>query len=713
MPAIRREIAAALGRLGGAISSLAERIETPGPPRAGARAAPVAGRALSKRGGVWLLAAVAVVLASRLVGLSDFPIYFFCDEAVQAVRASEFLRAGFRDEFHQYFPTFFRNGPLFNLSLSVYAQVLPVSLFGMSLFATRAAAALIAVSASIPVALILRQFFGARFWWAAALILGITPAWFLHSRTAFETAMATSFYAWFLYFYLRYRAGHRRSLYPGLLFGALAFYTYSPMQLVVVVTGVLLLVFDWPHHRANGRTALAGAVLVVLLFLPYGRFLRTHPGSAQRHMRELYSYWADPDLTTPQKLGKYGREYLSGLSPGYWYGPEPARDLVRHRMKGYGHILAVTLPFAVIGLATALWRVRSAPYRVVLIALAAAPTGAALAAIGITRALVLVVPAAILTAIGLERVAAPLGRKVGDVPVAAVLFVLLAGGQLAMGWDALANGPRWYRDYGLGGMQYGARQVFGEVRRRLGSDPGLRIGVSPIWTNGTDEVARFFLGNEERVDLQGLDWYTSEKRDFGSNSIAVLTDGEYKRARKDPRLAVSAAGPVLRYPDGTAGFHFVRVAYPADVDHLMAAERESRHRLVSESSTVGGDPVEIAHSRLDMGPLGNLFDGNPETLVRTDRVNPAVVELRFRSPRVVRGVTATTGSMELSLKVDLFGGKGSPETREKTFRKLPPDPTVRLAIAPPARQVDRIRIEIRNLHALDTDHVHLRELRIE
>jgi hypothetical protein len=69
--------------------------------------------------------------------------------------------------------------------------------------------------------------------------------------------------------------------------------------------------------------------------------------------------------------------------------------------------------------------------------------------------------------------------------------------------------------------------------------------------------------------------------------------------------------------------------------------------------------------------------------------------------------------MDLSLKVQLFRRGTGPEIREATFRKLPPDPRVRLAIVPPVRDVDRLRVEIRNLHGTDAEHVHVRELQVD
>jgi hypothetical protein len=135
---------------------------------------------------------------------------------------------------------------------------------------------------------------------------------------------------------------------------------------------------------------------------------------------------------------------------------------------------------------------------------------------------------------------------------------------------------------------------------------------------------------------------------------------------------------------------------------------------VSDTVVLGGEPVEVLHSRLDMGPLANLFDGDVGTLVRTERVNPAVLEIRFSRPREVGSVIATTSSMDLRMTVRIFpAGRTDPVVKEQVFEKLPDNPTVRLAILPRAQKVERIRVEILRLYATDIDNVHVRELRFE
>jgi len=111
------------------------------------------------------LAAVALCAATRLVALEEFPIYFFTDEAANTVMAAEFVQNGWRDSSGELFPTYFANNGKLSLSLSVYAQVIPAWLFGRSVPATRATAALIALSGTMAAGLILRQAFGLRRAW--------------------------------------------------------------------------------------------------------------------------------------------------------------------------------------------------------------------------------------------------------------------------------------------------------------------------------------------------------------------------------------------------------------------------------------------------------------------------------------------------------------------------------------------------------------------
>ena len=305
--------------------------------------------------GLFGLSAV-IYLATRLVGLARFPIYFFSDEAVQVVLAQDFIRDHFHGYDHVLFPTYFLNTYQYNLGTSVYLQILPYLLFGKSVFVTRAVPVLVSLLAALSVGLILREIFKSPYPWTAVLLLSITPAWFLHSRTAFETSLATSFYAGCLYFYLRYRSGKARSLYWAVLCAGLAFYSYSAACAVVGLTAVLLFFSDVRYHWRQRITVLAASGLGSLLALPYLRFIFEHPNAMHEHLVRLDSYWIRP-LPLTAKLGLFFTQYGRGLDPLYWF-QNTLVDYPRHVMKGYGYLLWATLPLLLIGLIMMIWKIR-------------------------------------------------------------------------------------------------------------------------------------------------------------------------------------------------------------------------------------------------------------------------------------------------------------------------------------------------------------------
>ncbi|HVN54032.1 MAG TPA: glycosyltransferase family 39 protein [Anaerolineaceae bacterium] len=607
---------------------------------------------------VLLGAAVLLYLLTRLVGLADFPIYFFTDEAIQTVQAADLVARQFFGPIHEFLPTFFVNGGQYNLDVSVYLQVIPYLLFGKSVWVTRGVAVLASVFGALCLGLILRDIFKIRHGgWSGLLLLSIAPAWFLHSRTAFETTLGVSFYAAFLYFYLRYRTISPRSLYPALLLGGLAFYSYSPIQVVVVTTGLFLLFSDLGYHRLNLGVARGGLGILGLLALPYLRFLIEHPQANLDHLRILDSYWVQP-LPLAEKLGMYFSRYIAALNPAYWYLPNEV-DLPRHLMKGYGHILWIMFPFTLLGLALALRNIRFSPHRAVLFALLAAPTGTALSEIGITRLLVFLVPATLLAGLGLAAAGWWLEKRSVSYPLTAgITFTILALINVGMLSDALRSGPTWYSDYGLGGMQWGARQVFSLAQEALEKSPESQVIVSPTWANGTDEVARFFLPDDTPITLGTIDGYMLDRKPLDQRTLFVMTPNEYQNMLSSGKFAEIHVEQILNYPDGKPGFYFVRLQYSPNFDAMLEAEKEERRRLLTEQVTIGGEQIQVQYSRLDMGEIGSLFDGNPETLCRTLEANPMVVDLAFPRPRQLHAMEVVVGGgpTQATVRVSTPGG---------------------------------------------------------
>ncbi|PWH12968.1 MAG: hypothetical protein DDG60_11170 [Anaerolineae bacterium] len=670
---------------------------------------------------VWLFGfALCTYLLTRLIGLTDFPIYFFGDEAIQTTTAADLIRDGLRGPRGIFLPTYFQNGLYFNLSTSVYLQVIPYLLFGKSIFVTRATSVLITLLAAVSVGLILRDFLGAKRWWLGTLLLSIVPAWFLHSRTAFETVLFVSFYAAFLYFYLVYRLRNPQQVYWAVVFAGLAFYSYSPGQLVLAVTGILLFLNDLPYHWKQRETLLKALGILALFALPYLRFRLTVEYAPLDHLRSLGSYWVQPTPLS-DKLARFISEYLRGLSPSYWFFDSP--DMARHQMRGYGHISLWFAPFLLTGLCLALWRRRSSASRVVLLAALASPAGAALAEIGITRALVFVIPVSVLAALGMDGMLTAvesLSKRLEPKPLSQnllslLVFVPLVSLNLAMLTDALRNGPTWYTDYGLYGMQYGAKQIYQDtVVPTLQKDPQARFYITPSWANGAEHFVSFFVPREfqSRVALGQVYDFIRPESPFSEHDYFVATWLEFEKIKADPKFTQITIHTTIPYPNGEIGFYVFTARLSENIRQLLAEEDLQRRTPVEQTVEWMGQSVRIRHSQLSGGRLQDVLDGDPETLARGERANPILYEFFFSQPINATELILTTGSMrDFDVLVLVYPlGEKNPVEYSINYKDLPDDPTVTIRFENGPAQFDHIVLFIKDNNQGEIAQVHVREI---
>jgi hypothetical protein len=660
---------------------------------------------------VWLIvAALVVYLATRFIGLDSYPIYFFTDEAVQTVLAADLVRDDFHDYHGEILPTYFVNGGQYNLGPSVYLQVLPWLMFGKSIWVTRGTSVILSLLAALAIGLILKNHIKSRYAFAGILLLSITPAWFLHSRTAFETVIAVSFYAVFLYTYLQYRNGQLKYFYASVVFGALCFYTYSPAQLVMAVTAAGLLLTDIRTHIKNWKTILIGLGMVAILAIPYIRFLILHPDENLRHLEILDSYWVQA-IPLTQKLGNYFKEYLKMLNPFYWFMPNQI-DLERHIMKGYGHLLRWTIPFFLLGLGICIRKITKPQYRIFLISLMAAPAGAALAGAAVTRSLFMVIPAVVLTTIGLDQTLAWIEKI--KIPRASLIGVVFAGLTTFNGFmlrDALVNGPLWYSDYSLGGQQYGAKQLFSEIKEMLKADPNEKIFLSPSWANGTDVLARFFFNDPVPFEMGSIDSYLFEKREIKPDQVFILIPDEMQRAQESGKFKTLDIFTTLNYPNGVPGFYFVRLQYVDNIDEILQKEKEARQQLTNTQVTdKQGRMLTVGYPKLDMGTINNLFDGDGSSLVRTAESNPLVLKITPAVPLKINQIIVRIGGTASTLDVQITPADGS--TPIKLNKVVPENTDIHdvLFTLDKSVTVSEITISVMNTHDDDRAHVHAWEV---
>lgn len=675
---------------------------------------------LRQRGMQLFVLGSTVYLSTRFVGLTRFPIYFFCDEAVQATLADGLLHNGFRSEDGVLLPPFLRNDQQFNLSLSAYLQLPAVALFGTTVFGTRATSVLVGFLAVPALAIIVRMF-GSKSWWLGPFVLASIPAWFLHSRTAFEVAEMVGFYACFLATYLlyRYRSPTHAALAIGC--GGATFYSYANGQGLMLVTGVLLLLSDHRYHWAQlrqRRVVVPAAITFTVVLAPFLREQRLHSAAAATHLRLLDSYWYR-DIDLPSKLATFWRTYRRGLSPWYWFSPDGSPDLARHVMKGMGHVWWPLMPFVLIGIGVCLFHWRSSKHRVVLIALVAAPFSAAMVEVVVTRALVTVIPIAILACLGFEQVRRWIPGEIWKSTSIGVVAVILTGMTVGMTRTALTTGPVWFVDYGLYGMQWGSRQVFEEIDVRLRDDARLEIVVSTGWANNPNVFVPFFVdeSRRDRVMFHDIDDYLVRYLPFSDDTLFVLSAEDHADALASQKFEIIEPEQVVSWPDGRPGFFVQRLQYVPDAEQRFEADRIERARLSTETVSIDGEVVTVEHPDLDKGVIEDAFDGNDDTVARGTAANPFVLQLTYPTPREVSTIELVTQRMELEMTVVLLGPDGEELLRSvTTHRDLPEHPTIAVALGPDAdgeRVVaTSVRLEMRDIPSPDVSHVHVYELTV-
>jgi hypothetical protein len=579
---------------------------------------------------------------------------------------------------------------------------------------TRGICALVTLLAAVSVGLTLKNVFKVRFSWIAVMLLSITPVWFLHSRTAFEAGLAVTFYAAFIYFYLSYRTNSPNNLYPALVMAALAFYAYSPMRAVILITGLLFLVFDLPYHLRQRRTILIGLGFAVLLAIPFIRFQANHPGENLRHLNVLKSYWVS-GITVTEKLRLYFSGYLQGLSPFYWYFPNEL-EMARHTMKGYGHMLVLTLPLFLLGLIVSIRQWRQPQYRILILSLLAAPSGAAIIALGVTRALVLVVPVVLLSALGLVILihwAEKLINRKWVIALPLLIFIGMVAYNFSMLHNALVSGSTWYQDYGMGGMQYGARQLFWEVKNYLNQNPGVKLIVSPSWANGTDTIARFFFSDPLPFEIGSIDGHINNLGQLNQQTVFVMINEELNRVYTSGKFTNVRIEKILSYPDGTPGFYFVRLRYIPDIEEIFAAEAASRRVLQKGKVFVTSELAEVRYSYLDMGEISNIFDNDPETFIRTIEANPLQVEINFPEVKVIKGMAVRVGGVATRITVEMQQDNNTtPIIIVKTVAETPDPRPVDFSFGQPLN-VSVVHLLVETILDSEPSHVHLWEVALQ
>lgn len=662
----------------------------------------------------WVMFGLSILVYAftRLYKLDEFPISFLGDEAVVATLARDLLHNGFHDPKLGWFPLYFDFFFVVNPLISVYTEAFAISLFGVSITVVRATTALVTVFGVAGVALTLKSFFKLRYWWVAVLFLAITPIWFFHSRTGFDTVTATALYGIFLFCYGLYRYRSPKFTFLLTFSAAGVFYAYPAAQLVLALTALLLAISDIQYHLKNIKWWLYALPLIVVSLIPYVRFSLAHPTESWYHLRSVDSYIVK-DIPLSEKITGFISRYVQGISPLYWFTPNEI-DLMRHRMKDYGLLPLFELPLLIAGIGVCIARFRDSKYRLLLIALISTPFASALVDVLILRLLSFVIPATLIAVVGFEWLVNRFAKRFNPQLVSVALLLLLSFGSVWMMRDALVNGPTWFTNYDLYGMQWGAKQLFQVLQQVRQASPKSPIVMTSSWANGTEQFINFFMPDDKQIQTRTIDTWIENKVPLSRNTIFVMTPGELKQAVDSKKFKAPEYVWRLNYPDGKPGFEFVRMSYVDNIDAVFQKEKEERAKPVTEQVEINGETVTITHSQFDSGHTQDMFDGDSYTLARGREANPLLIELKYPTARPVKSLYASFGQMRFTIKVYLFAPDSTtPTVYTQTSNSDAPIPELNMNFDNPPATVQDIKVEITNLNSPGEAKIHVRELQFK
>jgi hypothetical protein len=282
--------------------------------------------------------------------------------------------------------------------------------------------------------------------------------------------------------------------------------------------------------------------------------------------------------------------------------------------------------------------------------------------------------------------------------------------------DALTNGPLWFRDYGLGGMQYGAFQIFDNIDEYVKEHPDTKIIFSPDWANGTDVVARYLLDDFSSIQIGSVRGHITQRLPLDENTLFIMTPQEYDMILENPKFTDIDAETIVPYPDGNPGFYFVRLRYVDNIDEIFAEEKAVRQALREATLMIDGQEVKVRFSYLDTDfqdkSMALVFDNDPFTLAKTFETNPFVMEMTFPEPRTLNGFSIIIGSAKVQITLKCYpeiGAQPTVYTFEGEGTRNQPELSFDL---PTSTEAEVLQVEVLDLLSPEQSRVHIWELKL-
>ncbi len=511
----------------------------------------------------WLGILVVLLLAAglRFVALEQTPAALNVDEAVNGYEAYSLLKTG-RDEWGNAWPVTIRAFNDYRRPAIVYTTIPFVALFGLTIFAVRAAAATWGLLTVLLTCRLARDMFGRRAGILAGLLLALSLWHISFSRQCREATVAIFTVTLGVWCGWRWFQNRRRGwlIGAGLAFG-LSFYTYNITQAFTpLMLGACVLIF--PRELwSQKRTVALSILLIVLVAAPLVYAIVNNPYTSNRLD---YVTVFRPGEPLRQGLSTVARQWLGHFSPDYLFIHGDAHTVLHPPGSGQLYVVeALLLPLGLLGILTSRNKRRAGALLLTWIVLGALPAALTTQDMGTAHSLrgMLGMPAlAVLAAQG--ALTAWDARRIRLQLRAASLLVLA----VALAWNATTVLQSYFVDYPLQharAYEYGIKQALDYVTVH---EDEYDTVVLTDWISQPHIFALFFQRYDPRLFQAGPVEYTH------TLSAKVTRWGKYRVGNVDelyeqlehglfvarPHMLPGVAPLlVINHPDGSPAFKVI------------------------------------------------------------------------------------------------------------------------------------------------------------
>jgi 4-amino-4-deoxy-L-arabinose transferase-like glycosyltransferase len=292
------------------------------------------------------------------------------DEVSWGYNAYSILHTG-RDEYGAFLPLSFKAFGDYKQPVYVYADVIPVKLFGLNAFSVRFPNALLGTLSIIFVFLLVYELFRKRSYpktvaFLAMFFFAISPWHIQFSRVAFETVVGLFFVLVGVWLFLRgYHLQKKWYFFAAAFFLAISAYSYHAEKLFTPLLVVGLVFFAKDYFLNHKKLFIVFALCFIFLNSFWLLDSRTTARgtsvlftSEQTQLLKISVIETDQDIADHQKIftilhnrriiyaETFLENYLNHFSPNWLF---IQGDLQRHHAPDFGILYVISLPFILMG----------------------------------------------------------------------------------------------------------------------------------------------------------------------------------------------------------------------------------------------------------------------------------------------------------------------------------------------------------------------------